>query len=463
MSKTEQSRKRKSEVSRRDFVMMGGVTLAGGAATSALANTDGRPSAAIRALPNQSPQIQSYRTLGRTGWQVSDISMGTGPLRESALVRAAFDKGINYFDTAESYTNGGSERAIGEALPHIGRENVFIATKAVLQGGESEAEVVERIRKCLERLNTDYIDAFSMHWVPTIEGLNHPGYHAAIATMKAEGRVRFTGLSYHGPMGPEHEPMVDVLSAAGEDGRFDMMLLVYNFLNREDGDRIVEACKTNDVGTTVMKSAPGILHYEPFDPDNLTEQETQFVERMTSRGSTREAAIERLQRQADEQQQAHEGTLPFVERYGLRTEDQLRLGSIQWVLQNPDLHTVCVSLNDFDNIDRVVELSGRELTTVDEAMLDNLERNVGSLYCRHGCVKCSDQCPNDVPVSTIMRYAYYFDSQGREKHAMGKYAKLNSADGSACSECSAPCSNACPYGVQIQAQMFRAHSLLTLG
>jgi predicted aldo/keto reductase-like oxidoreductase len=220
--------------------------------------------------------------------------------------------------------------------------------------------------------------------------------------------------------------MAEVLSAAAEDGRFDMMLLVYNFMNSGQGDRILAACKANNVGTTIMKSAPGVLHHDAWDPANMTSEQKRFAE-----------------------------------RYGLRTEDQLRFGSIQWVLQNPDAHTVCVSLNDFANIDRVVALSGTKLSQSDEECLDRLAQSVNSRYCRHGCVECADQCPRNVPVSRIMRYAYYFEVQGREKHAMSRYAQLGGAKGSACLDCSAPCDTACPHGFRIRTQMARVHSMLT--
>jgi predicted aldo/keto reductase-like oxidoreductase len=379
-------------------------------------------------VTSQNPRIQTYRTLGRTGWRVSDIGFGTGQLRESTLVRAAFDKGINYFDTAESYGNGAAERAIGEAIPHVGRENIFIATKAVFRGGETEEEVTNRIRQSLERLNTDYIDAYSMHHTPTVEFLNHPGYHAAVDRLKAEGRVRYTGVSYHGPSRTGQGNMTEVLTAAAEDGRFDMMLFVYNYMNREGGEHVLAACKAHNVGATIMKSAPGVLHFDKFDPDNMSEVE-----------------------------------MEFAERFGLRTNDQLRFGSIQWVRQNPDAHTVCISLNDFDNIDRVVALSGSTLSQADEQMLEELAKASNSLYCRHGCVECARACPLDVPVSRIMRYSHYFEGQGREKHAMSRYAALQSANGSACVDCTAPCNGACRHGFQIKSRMIAAHSMLTLG
>jgi predicted aldo/keto reductase-like oxidoreductase len=266
-----------------------------------------------------------------------------------------------------------------------------------------------------------------MHHTPTVEFLDHPGYHAAIERLKAEGRVKFAGVSYHGPSRTGQGNMAEVLTAAAEDGRFDMMLFVYNFMNSAQGDQILAACKANNVGTTIMKSAPGVLHYDSFDPESMTEEQRSFAE-----------------------------------RYGLRTGDQLRLGSIQWVLQNPDAHTVCISLNDFDNIDRVVAISGTNLSDSDAELLNRIARSVDSKYCRHGCVECAGACPQEVPVSRIMRYAYYFEVQGREKHAMSRYAQLAGTKASACADCSAPCDAACPYGFQIRTQMGAAHRMLTL-
>ena len=256
--------------------------------------------------------------------------------------------------------------------------------------------------------------------------------------------------------------MADVLCAAAEDGRFDVMLLVYNFLNHDDADRILAACKANRVGATAMKTAPGVLRPDPVDPDNLTEAQQQYVARMTNRGSTRERAIQQLQSRARRQNELYERTRPFVERYGIQSEEQLRLGSIHWAIQNPDMHSACVSMPDFAMVDKVVALSGTGLTPVEQDVLGACESVLSDQYCRHGCIACAKHCPAGVPVSTIMRYAYYCEGQGREKDAMARYARLRGVDGSACAACSAPCSGACPFGIDIQPQMLQAHELLTL-
>jgi predicted aldo/keto reductase-like oxidoreductase len=388
--------------------------------------------------------------------------MGTGPLKESNLVRYAYDKGINYFDTAESYENGNAERAIGEALQFIEREKIFIATKAGIRPQEDKDAVIQKVRQSLGRLKTDYVDAYSIHYLSSVEGVDHPGYHAAMDELKAEGRVKFTGASYHGPEELDQTGTADVLGAAAEDGRFDLLLFVFNFLNHSEGDRILAACKANNVAATAMKTAPGRLRPEPFDPENLSAPAQEYYDNMVRRGRTPEAAMDVIRRSVEARNAVTERTRPFVEQHGIQTEEALQFASIQWVLQNPDMHTACISIDNFDLIDKLVALSGTTLSTPADDMLQNVRVAMGSQYCRHGCVECMPSCPQRVPVSTIMRYAHYFEGQGRERYAMSRYAGLEGPGAGSCSACAGECAGACPYGIHVQPSMLRAHELLTL-
>jgi aryl-alcohol dehydrogenase-like predicted oxidoreductase len=411
--------------------------------------------------PSQEGRIQQYRTLGRTGFRVSDVSLGASFLREANLVRYAFDKGLNYIDTADAYANGASERAIRGALPHVDRGRVFIATKAYFRPGDDKEAVLRRARQSLDRLNTEYVDAYMMSSVSTAEGLSHPGYHAAMDQLRAEGRVRFTGVTYHGPEATDQTGMADVLCAAAEDGRFDVLLLVYNFLSHSEGDRILRAAKANNVGTTAMKTAPGKLRAEPFDPDDLSEVFQQYLDAMLRAGTRREAALAELRAYSDAQNEFVERTLVFAERYGIHGDEALQMVSIQWVLQNPDMHTACISAWSFDFVDKIVALSGTTLTPPADRLLQESRAGLSHQYCRHGCVACMDRCPARVPVSRIMRYAYYFEGQGQERHAMAQYAGLDGQGAEACRGCPGSCAGACPYGLAIQPAMLRAHELLT--
>ena len=119
-----------------------------------------------------------YRTLGRTGLRVSvaglgcggnsQLGLGQGKSEADAirLVRAAFDLGVNFLDTAEAY---GTEEVVGKAIAGRPRESVVISTKSRIRaGGErlSPAEILANLDASLRRLATDHVDIFHLHAVP---------------------------------------------------------------------------------------------------------------------------------------------------------------------------------------------------------------------------------------------------------------------------------------------------------
>ena len=444
--------------SRRNFLEVGGAAIAG----SALAAT---PAAGMtRNVANQagSGSIKTYRTLGRTGFKASDISVGGVPLRDTAVVRHAYDQGITYIDVAEGYGRGAAESAVGEAMPHMDRSKIFITTKIGISGSDTEETVRDRFLVCLGRLNTEYVDALYMHNPGSCETLKMPGFHAATDKLKSEGKLRHIGFSSHGPGRGSPDTHEEIVMAGVTDGRFDLILVSYNFLNRDMGDRVLAACKEHNVGTTAMKTKPGTLKPTPLDPDNLTEAQRTSVDRTVSRGRTREQAIESLRGQIERQEQSWQETKPFMEKYGITTQDELDLASVQWVVQNPDMHTTCIAANSIDNMNKYLPLSGSTGADLDLALLSDYGRVVSSRYCRQGCDACAGACPAGLQVSTVMRYAYYFENQAREKDAMVLYRELEGSDASSCLGCSAPCSGSCPYGLDVQANMLEAHTRLSL-
>ena len=108
-------------------------------------------------------KIKEYRTLGRTGVKVSDISFGSGELKEPALLEAMLDAGINYIDTADCY--GDSEEKIGKAL-RSRRKEFYLSTKI---DERDDRGVQKKLERCLNRLKTDYIDLVFFHDVRATE------------------------------------------------------------------------------------------------------------------------------------------------------------------------------------------------------------------------------------------------------------------------------------------------------
>jgi len=398
-------------------------------------------------------RIKEYRTLGRTGFKASDIGFGAGNLTDTAILSAALDAGINYIDTAEHYVRGNSERTIGQVIKDRDRKKLFITGKLNLNMGGSTKEVLkERAQKCLERLQTDYLDCLMIHMIPIVDQVIHEGYHEAIRELKAEGRVKYTGLSNHGIeyrwAGFVKDPMDKVILAAADDGRFDVVLFTYNFIQKEQGNKILNACREKKMGTTLMKTDP-VRSYNDIEG---------MYARMRERGRVTEAGEKII----SEFRAYAEKTKEFAQKYGLTGDKPVRGAAIKFCLSNPDVHSVCPTINTYEDLDFYLSLSGGKLEPLEKGMLADYKSHSGSLYCRHACGVCEPNCPHDVPVNTIMRYQHYFMSQGREKQAMEKYAALPRRNAAICTECTGPCETACPFGVKVQGLLMAAHQTLSL-
>lgn len=394
------------------------------------------------------PKIKAYRTLGRTGFNASDISSG-GP-QNLGVLNALLDAGVNYIDTAESYVNGQSEIITGQALKNRDRKKFFVTTKLVVKDTDTKETILNRCNKCLERLDLEYVDCMMMHSAPLAESVKNEHFHAAMDQLKAEKKIRFVGLSNHGPQWKDDvDPMEKVLMAAIADGRYDVFLLVYNFLNKDAAERVINACKEKNIGVTLMKTNPvgGYL--------GLKER----ADAMKKEGKTIPPYYENILKKLKAKADQAEG---FVKKHNLQNPTEIRNAAIKFVLNNPGVATVCCSLVNFDQVEGFVRLSGCAVTPVEKKKLSMYKEGCGSLYCRHACGACEPSCPHGVPVNTIMRYNHYFEAQGREKHAMQKYAALKTAKADKCMTCTGACEAVCPYDVPVHGLLTLAHDRLTL-
>jgi len=435
----------KSKMGRRSFI-------GGSLSAFAAAGLTGKEKLLGISRQKEPPQrrIKEYRTLGRTEFKCSDISFGSSGVTDSAFMTAVLDAGVNYIDTAESYVRGQVERTIGRAMKDRDRKSVFISTKFSLGRDRSKRALKDKALKCLERLQMDYIDCLMIHMPSTVEALKTEGFHAAVKELKAEGKVRFCGLSNHGPQwGDVPETMEKVHGAAAEDGRFDVALLVYNFVQKETSERILKTYKAKNVGTTIMKSNP-VLNYDErkVEADRMVESGQELPQRTKD-------LLDRLKSRSD----LMDG---FKTKYNLFTFDEIRSAAIRFVISNPDVNCVCPTILTFNDLEFYVALSGKRLTPLESQMLADYTTVCGEFYCRHACGECESQCPHGVPVNTIMRYSHYFSSQRREKHAMVKYASLSTQKADLCSQCAGHCQKVCPYNVPIQGLLMLAHRNLSL-
>lgn len=193
-------------------------------------------------------EIKKVR-LGKTGLLVTKTAFGALPVQRighaeaKTLLRRAYDAGINYFDTANAYSD--SEEKIGEAL-HDVRHNIIISTKS---GGKDKKTVLEHIELSLRRMQTDYVDIFQFHNPAALPDPNDPdGPFAAALEAKQKGYIRHIGITNH---------RLNVANEAVASGNFETMQFPFCYLSSDADIALVNRCKEADMGFIAMKGLSG--------------------------------------------------------------------------------------------------------------------------------------------------------------------------------------------------------------
>jgi aryl-alcohol dehydrogenase-like predicted oxidoreductase len=291
-------------------------------------------------------KISDYRILGRTGFEVSDLAIGY--VNDEGLMATMLDSGINYIDTGESYP--GAHKKIGKVINGRDRKSLFITSKMLMEGETSKEALLKRTEKCLEDLGTDYIDCMMLHCPETVEEVKHLGYHAAMKELKANGRIHFTGVSNHGSFWyrDPKQSMDKVLLAAAEDGRFDVFLMAYNFLQMDQAEKVLEVCTQKKIGTTLMKTTPVAKYYIVKNRIDQMEKEGKKIPAFYQDG------LSRYKQKADLAEK-------FITKHNLKTPEEIRTAAIKFVLSNPCVNTVCCSLQTYEEMEMILPLSGQKL------------------------------------------------------------------------------------------------------
>jgi aryl-alcohol dehydrogenase-like predicted oxidoreductase len=203
--------------------------------------------------------FMEYRNLGRTGVRVSPLCLGcmmfggkTSAEDSYAIIDHALDAGINFLDTANVYSRGGSEEVTGEALRRNGkRDRVVLATKVHSPmddtdpnaGGNSRRHIIQQCEASLRRLKTDWIDLYQIHRpqssIPIDETLR------ALDDLVRAGKVRYLGTSTFGAW-----QVMESLMVSRELGlnRFVCEQPPYNLLDRRAERELLPMARTHGVG-----------------------------------------------------------------------------------------------------------------------------------------------------------------------------------------------------------------------
>ncbi len=202
-----------------------------------------------------------YRNMGRTGLKVSGICLGTmtfghgtDEAESNRIVDLAFDAGINFFDTADGYTEGHSETLLGQfAAPE--REALYIATKCASTGNCHPDAITRDFNESLARLNMDYVDMMYMHrWDDSVP--LHATYEA-LAKMVESGRVRQIGVSNYSAW--------QVMKAQAVAAKFAMKIVMiqpmYSLVKRQAEVELLPVAQSEDMA---------VLPYSPLGGGLLT-------------------------------------------------------------------------------------------------------------------------------------------------------------------------------------------------
>jgi predicted aldo/keto reductase-like oxidoreductase len=387
--------------------------------TTALA-TAGIAGSSIRLESDESKdvlKVKKYRKLGKTGIEISDISFGTGRLASASMIVRAVDRGINYFDTAPDY--GKAEEMIGEAMGKIQRDKVYITSKMCthipypghLPLGTKKKEYIASVEGSLARMNTDYIDFCFVHAMGEMsrdieeekKRLLDEEMLAAVEEMKKAGKIRFLGVSSHGPSNME-----DLMLEAVNSGLYDAFMPAFNFMNHPRLPEVLKQAHKKGVGIVAMKTLAGAKDME----------------------------LE-------------------------KGEEAFEHAALKWALKHREVAGLVLTIKTVSDLDLFLGASGVEFTARDQKILDRYARLYGRHYCRTGCGDCEPGCPSGVQIANTLRYQMYFREYGQEKMAMESYAALKDNAG-ICLDCSrTSCSDACTYGLPIRDMLREAHNTLS--
>ena len=358
-----------------------------------------------------------YRTLGRTGLQVSLLSFGCMRLPKdeseaAALIGASIDKGVNFFETAPDYCDKTSERKVGLGVRGR-REQVLISTKSGVGAETTGDSLRAKVEASLELLCTDYLD-FYQFWGFEWKWFDHArkpgGALEAVRKLQDEGVIRHLGFT-------SHDTGENVIKLLGT-GEFESATIHYHILNREKEEAI--ACAGgNGAGIVIMCPVAGGLLANP----------SKKISDLFPAG--RQSA----------------------------TSAELAL---RFVWSNSGVTTAASGMETLKDLEENVAAVERfePLTDADRAqvvkVLDEFAA-IGHRFCT-GCRYCLP-CPNDVWIPGIFKlvnYARVYDLGDIARRQYWGYPEKSRA--SACIECG-QCEPKCPHGIPVMAQLKEAAEL----
>lgn len=324
-----------------------------------------------------------YRTFGQTGLEVSAIGFGCweigggyGKVDESEYtpaVHRALDLGINWFDTAEAYGFGVSERALAKALG-TRRQDTIVVTKFGVGYKEapnfrdsSRPRVMASIEKSLQNLNTDYVDVYLVHW----PDVNTPFDETmqALDDIVKQGKARFVGVSNF---------RLSQIETSEQTRRIDVAQYCWNMLDRRMSQKIYPHCRDHHIGVMAYGSLAYGMLTGAFTAD-MTFDEGDWRARQGRMGS-----INLFQHlfgpdHFEHNLQAVQDLQAMANEYG----KTLPQSALRWTLSNSVISTALVGCRNPREVEDNIGALDWSISEADMAEVD-------TILTRHGVVTSPD-------------------------------------------------------------------------
>jgi myo-inositol catabolism protein IolS len=315
-----------------------------------------------------------YRKLARTDMDVSVVCFGCwgiiggfnwGPQDEQdslAALRAAFDAGINFYDTAEGYGNGQSEQLLARGLGSV-RDKIVIATK-VSPNHFSPADMRAACERSLRNLGTDWIDLYQLHWPNHDLAVDET--LAALEALKSEGKIRTYGVSNFGTL--------DLGSALHTSSAISSDQLAYSLLFRAIEYEIVPFCIKHEISVLTYSSLmQGLLSGKYRTTDDV----------QPDRARTRHFARTRPQARHEEDGAEAETftTVEEVRRIAAEVGQPMADVALAWLIAQPGVTSVIAGARNPEQAQGIARAGVLELP---EATIERLSQVTAPLKQRLG-------------------------------------------------------------------------------
>ena len=293
-----------------------------------------------------------YRKLGKTELSVSEIGLGTAQIggpslinrryigspkieKEEALkiLNGGFNSGINFYDTADKYGDGESERLLGEVF-HKKREQVILATKCGLTLSGERCFEKKYVKNCLEKslknLKTDYIDVFQLT-KPDITLIQSGEIYELLDELKREGKIRFSGVS----TGTDEET-IKLIS----DNRVDTLQIFYNLLHVKPNKLFIGKAFDSGIGLIIRSPLSSGVLAGKYDYNTKFAKEDDRS--LYLYGETLKLRIDMINM--------------MVERYQLNSLGDILLLSLNYLLSNTKISTIIPGVSKTCQLDGILEV-----------------------------------------------------------------------------------------------------------